>query len=74
MSYAVKKVRPFKASSASIRKLRARLGLTRPAFAAKLGVSAQSIANWETKGGPLKLQAASLERLQTLALESTPDA
>lgn len=71
---AVKKARPFKASSASIRKLRARLDLSRPAFAAKLGVSAQSIANWETKGGTLKLQAASLERLQTLALESAPDA
>jgi uncharacterized Zn finger protein len=66
---AVKKARPFKASSASIRKLRAGLDLTRPAFAAKLGVSAQSIVNWETKGGPLKLQAASLERLQTLARE-----
>lgn len=71
---AVKKARPFKASSASIRKLRDRLDLSRPAFAAKLGVSAQSIANWEAKGGPLKLQAASLERLQTLALESAPDA
>jgi uncharacterized Zn finger protein len=71
---AVKKPRPFKASPASIRKLRARLGLTRQAFAARLGVSAASIANWETKGGPLKLQAASLERLQTLAHESAPDA
>jgi uncharacterized Zn finger protein len=71
---AVKKPRPFKASSVAIRKLRARLGLSRPAFAARLGVSAQSIANWETKGGPLQLQAASLERLQTLALESAPDA
>lgn len=70
---AVKKPRPFKASSASICKLRTRLGLTRPAFAAKLGVSAQSIANWETKGGPLKLQAASLERLQTLARESAAE-
>jgi len=70
----VKKPRPFKASSASIRKLRARLALTRPAFAAKLGVSAQSIVNWESKGGPLKLQAASLERLQILARETDADA
>ena len=69
---AVKKPRPFKASSASIRKLRARLELTRPAFAARLGVSAQSIVNWESKGGPLKLQASSLERLQTLARETAP--
>jgi uncharacterized Zn finger protein len=68
----VRKTRPFKASSASIRKLRASLGLSRAAFAAKLGVSAPSIANWETKGGPLKLQAANLERLQTLAREKTP--
>lgn len=71
---ATKKSRDFKANSTSICKLRARLGLTRQAFAAKLGVSAQSIANWETKGGPLKLQATSLARLQTLALESTLDA
>ena len=70
---AVRKTRPFKASSASIRKLRASLDLSRAAFAASLGVSAQSIANWETKGGPLKLQAASLERLQTLALESAAE-
>jgi uncharacterized Zn finger protein len=71
---AVNKPRPFKASSASIRKLRASLGLTRPAFATRLGVSAQSIVNWESKGGPLKLQAASLERLQSLARETVADA
>lgn len=70
----VKKVRPFKATSTSIRKLRTHFGLTRPAFAAKLGVSAQTVANWETKGGALKLQAASLDRLQSLARESVPDA
>lgn len=68
----VRKARPFKASSASIRKLRSSIGLSRTAFAAQIGVSAQSIANWETKGGPLKLHAASLERLQTLARESAP--
>lgn len=70
----VKKPRPFKATSASIRKLRERLDLSRPAFAAKLGVSAASIANWESKGGPLKLQAASLERLQTVSLKCATDA
>jgi len=67
---AVKKARPFKATSASIRKLRARLDLTRPAFAAQLGVSVQSIVNWESKESPLKLQPASLERLQNLYLGS----
>jgi uncharacterized Zn finger protein len=66
---AVKKARPFKASSASVRKLRARLGLSRPEFAAKLGVSVQSIANWESKKGPLVLQATSLARLQMIAAE-----
>lgn len=71
---AVKKARPFKATSASILKLRTAMGLTRPAFAAKLGVSAQSVTNWETKGGALKLQAAGLARLQTLARESASDA
>ncbi len=70
----VKKPRLFKATATSIRKLRTRLDLTRPAFAAKLGVSAQSVVNWETKGGALKLQAASLDRLQSLARESAPDA
>jgi uncharacterized Zn finger protein len=69
-----KKASPFKASSASVRKLRARLDLSRSAFAAKLGVSAQSVANWEIKGGPLKLQATNLERLRTIALESASDA
>jgi uncharacterized Zn finger protein len=71
---AVKKPRPFIASSASIFKLRDRFGLSRAAFAAKLGVSTQSVATWETKGGLLRLNSASLKRLQTLALESAQDA
>lgn len=61
---------PFKATSAAIRKLRTRLGLTRCAFAAKLGVSAQTITHWENKGGALKLQAASLNHLQSLQREN----
>ena len=71
---AVKKPRPFIASSASIFKLRNRFGLSRAAFAAKLGVSTQSVATWETKGGLLRLHSASLKRLQTLAHESAPNA
>lgn len=71
---AVKKASPFKASPASIRKLHARLDLSRSAFAAKLGVSTQSVANWEIKGGPLNLQATSLARSQAIALESAPNA
>lgn len=56
----------FKASAASVRKLRKTLGLSRADFAAKLGVSAQSVTNWEGKTGPLKLQAASLSKLKSL--------
>ena len=67
---AAKKPRPFQATPASIRKLRAGLGLNRQAFAKKLGVSAPSVANWETKTGPLKIQAAKLARLQALARET----
>lgn len=64
---AVGKPRRFKATAASIRKLRAGLGLSRADFAAQVGVSAQSIMNWESKSGPLNLRAASLERLQAIA-------
>ena len=67
---AAKKPRPFKPTSASIRKLRNRLGLTRADFADKIGVSIQSIVNWESKGGPLTLRAANLTRLQALAAEA----
>jgi uncharacterized Zn finger protein len=65
--------RPFRATPASIRKLRDGLSLSRQAFAAKLGVSAQSVANWETKPGPLNLQAAKLARLQALARAAIAD-
>jgi len=56
----------FTATADSVRALRESLDLTRAAFAAILGVSTQSITNWETKRGPLKLHAASLEALKTL--------
>lgn len=64
------KPRPFKPTSASVRKLRKQLDLTRTEFARRVGVSAQSIVNWETKGGALKIRAASLDRLQALANEA----
>jgi uncharacterized Zn finger protein len=67
---AARKATPFRATAASIRKLRKGLSLSRQAFAARLGVSAQSVANWESKTGPLKLQAAGLARLQALARET----
>lgn len=49
-----------------IRGLRERLGLSRAAFAAELGVSAQTVANWEDRAGTLKLQTRSLNRLRRL--------
>lgn len=67
---AATKAVPFRATAASIRNLRKSLSLSRQAFAARLGVSAQSVANWESKTGPLKLQAAGLARLQALARET----
>ncbi len=51
---------------AGIRALRERLGLSRTAFAAELGVSAQTIANWENRAGTLRLQRRSLNRLRRL--------
>lgn len=65
-----KKSRPFKPSSASILKLRKQLALTRAGFAKQVGVSTQSIILWEEKGGPLNVRAASLARLQALAIEA----
>ena len=66
-SVATRKVAPFKATSASVKKLRKQLDLSRLAFAAMIGVSAQTITNWENKGGSLKLQAAKLASLGALA-------
>ena len=51
---------------AGIRSLRERLGLSRAAFAAQLGVSAQTVANWENRTGALRLQTRSLDRLRRL--------
>lgn len=69
----LRKKAPFEATAESIRALRAQLGLARPAMAAKLGISAQSVANWENKAAPLKLRPAILLRLQTLARDISPE-
>lgn len=61
--------RALKATSASIRKLRTRLGLTRAEFAARVGVSAQSVVNWEGRNGVLNLHASSVERLRAIAAD-----
>lgn len=66
-SVATRKVVPFTATSTSVKKLREQLDHSRSSFAAMMGVSAQTITNWENKGGALKLQSAKLARLQALA-------
>ncbi len=56
----------FEATAASVRKLRDVLGLSRAEFAEWVGVSTQSVANWEKHRGPLKLHRPSLENLEAL--------
>ena len=51
---------------AGIRALRERLGLSRAGFATELGVSAQTVANWENRTGALRLQTRSLNGLRRL--------
>jgi len=62
---------PPKVTSAFLRRLRARLRLTRPALAAKFGVSAQTIALWENKGGLLKLRDSNLDSIHSLYRENS---
>ena len=61
-----KKAPVFKPTPTAIRKLRAKLGQSRSEFAGTLGVSTQTIVNWESKRGALKLRAANLAKLQAL--------
>lgn len=56
----------FEATSESVRALREAIGLSRSEFAEWVGVSAQSVKNWEARGGSLRLQARSLENLRVL--------
>ncbi len=67
---AAKSALRFRATPLAIRKLREGLALSRQAFAAQIGVSAQTVMNWESKKGPLKLQAAKLAALQALAAKA----
>ena len=48
----------IRVSGKSIRKMRHKLGLTQGEFAQLLGVSGQSVYQWERKDGPLKLRSA----------------
>jgi uncharacterized Zn finger protein len=63
---AAKKARPFKPTPRSIAKLRKSLGMTRAQFSKAVGVSVQSIKNWEESTDPLTLRAASIAALTRL--------
>ena len=50
-------------SSSGIRSLRKRLGLTQEKFGKLVGVSAQSVIRWESKGGKLTLRKAVMQTI-----------
>ena len=56
----------FEATSACIRALREKTGLSQAAFAKKAGVSAPSIAKWGKTNGSLNLQAKSFQALEAV--------
>lgn len=57
----------FHPTPATVRKLRDDLELSRTAFAAALGVSSATVANWENADGTLNLQPRSDAALRSLA-------
>lgn len=63
---AARKPRPFKPSARSVFLLRKKLGMSRAEFAAAVGVSGQSIKNWEEALSALKLNTRSLAGLTRL--------
>ena len=58
---------PLRFVAKGLRSLRSRLGLSAPELASLMGVSAQSIYNWETKKSvPRREQLANLSKLRAL--------
>jgi len=55
--------KPFTPTGAAVARLRRRFGMTRAQFAARIGVSPQTVANWENRRGRLNLQARTLAAL-----------
>ena len=55
--------RTFPPTGAAVVRLRKQFEMTRAQFAELIGVSPQTVANWETKGGRLKLQQRTLTAL-----------
>lgn len=56
----------FRATGPAVRKVRAALGLSQRVFAETVGVSVQSVANWEKQSGRLNLRPANLAVLEAL--------
>ena len=54
----------FTPTAAAVTRLRRQLGMTRSQFADLLGVSPQTVANWESKRGRLKLQERTLTAIK----------
>jgi ribosome-binding protein aMBF1 (putative translation factor) len=59
-------IAPFEPTGKSIRDLRSAIGLSRADFAEWIGVSTQSVSNWEKQSGPLKIRAGNLENIEAL--------
>lgn len=59
--------KPFNPTSATVYRLRRRLGLNSAQFAQLLGVSYTCITRWENKGGRLKLRERSMQALAMAA-------
>ncbi len=57
---------PLEATAAAVRALRARLGLSRSTFAARLRVPVATVARWERASGPLQWPAATARKLARL--------
>jgi len=66
---ATSRKRTFTPTGAAVARLRKQFGMTRSQFADLIGVSPQTVANWESKGGKLKLQDRTLETLTRVWLQ-----
>ncbi|HNV03655.1 MAG TPA: helix-turn-helix transcriptional regulator [Vicinamibacterales bacterium] len=60
---ATHKAATLRPTSKSLARLRGQLGLTQVEFGSLLGVSGQTVLNWEGKGGRVRMRAANLEAL-----------
>ena len=67
-------VERFKATAALVKQLRGKLGISQVEMAALLGVTSQSISNWERRDGELSLRRATKVALLNLKSMGKRDA